>query len=172
MSHQAPFTAHLRVIPTRGKRFEYVRGLQRIARLIYDGLAAETDLALAKPGGGQQSSFSDHMNSGYEDGCAVKPRIGQSPAQLMITGFYAVSTANAQPHADKQVTHVGEYFSGAGGAQPWKSNPTDAVEDEVIALKGIIDDVIAAEAAGEGVTLFRLEYKGIIFGDRGYHWPQ
>lgn len=171
MAHKAQFVAHFRVIPDRGKRFETVRSLMRVARLVYDGLDAEDDLVLAWPGGGQAASFGNSMNSDYEAACAVKPQFGETPAQLMITGFYAVDANNVQPHADKQVFHANAAFTGAGGAQPWLSNPVASVTTEVSALKAIIDAVITAEVPGEGVTLFRLEYKGIIFGDRGYTFP-
>lgn len=177
---KAPFVAHFRVIPFRGKRFEYIRSMQRIAKLIYagadgtTGLTGNTNLQVAVPGGGQQQSFSDDQNSGYQNGLAIKPQMGQSPALISIPGFYLTTTGNFQPHDDKQVFYAGAngFFSGAGGAQGYRSNPTATVAAEVKALKAILDGIITAEASGEGVTLFRLEYKGIVWGDRGYTYPE
>lgn len=177
MSHKAPFVVHMRIVPFRGKRFETIRAMQRLAKFIYSGpdgatgLTANTNLQVATPGGGQYMSFSDQQNSMYQDGMAIKPQIGQNPAQLSISGFYLPTTANDQPHADKQVTFTGSYFTGAGGAQPYRSNPTAAVEAQVLALKAIFDAVIAAEAPGEA-TVFRIEYKGIVWGDKGYTFPR
>lgn len=177
MSHKAPFVAHFRIVPYRNKRYETIRAMQRLAKFIYSGadgttgLLGNANLSIAAPGGGQHMSFSDNQNSMYQDGLAIKPQFGETPAQLMIAGFYLLSTANDLPHAEKTVTHVGEYITGAGGAQPYRSNPTATVAAEVVALKAIFDAVLAAEVPGEGVTLFRLEYKGIIFGDRGYTYP-
>lgn len=176
-SHKAPFTAHFRVIATRGTRFETIRSLQRLANLIYggadgvSGLIGEADIAVATPGGGQASQFNASDQTDYYPGCAVTPQFGETPAQVMITGFYLLSTGNAQPWADKTVIHAGAYFTGAGGSNACKVNPTTDVANEVVALKAILDGVIAAEVPGEGVTLFRLDYKGITWGDRGFTFP-
>jgi hypothetical protein len=177
-SHKAPFTAHFRVIATRGKRFETIRSLQRLAGLIYagasgtDGLIGEASIQVATPGGGQASQLNASDQTDYYPGCAYTPQFGETPAQLTITGFYLLDTANDQPWSDKTVAFSGDYSTGAGGAQGYRTNPTTAVASEVQALKAIIDAVIAAEVPNESVTLFRLDYKGIIWGDRGFHFPR
>lgn len=177
-SHKAPFVAHFRVVPYRNKRYETIRSLQRVAKFLYSGadgttgLLGESDLCLARPGGGQHMSFSDDQNSMYQDGLAIKPQFGETPAQLMINGFYLLSTGNALPHPEKEIAHAGETFTGAGGAIPYLSNPTTTVAAEVTALKALIDAVIDADVPDDLVTLFRLEYKGIIWGDRGYTFPR
>jgi len=177
-SHKAPFTAHFRVVASRGKRFETVRSLQRYANLLYggadgaSGLIGSSNIEVARPGGGQVSQMNAGDMTDYYPGCAVKPQFGETPAQLMITGFYLLDTGNDQPWSDKQIVHAGEFFTGAGGAQGFKTNPTSAVAAEVQALKVILDAIIAAELPNEGVTLFRLDYKGITWGDRGFHFPR
>lgn len=177
-THKAPFTAYLRVIPTRGKRFETVRSLQRVARLIYggaddiSGLIGNTNIEIARPGGGQASSLNGSDQTDYHAGCAIKPQFGETPAQISIPGFYKLATANAQPWADRTIVHAGTYFTGAGGAHGYRTNPTTTVAAEVVALKAIINSVISTEVPGENVTLLRLDYKGIIFGDRGFHLPR
>lgn len=184
-SHKAPFTAHLRVIASRGKRFETVRSLQRLAQLIYggpdgtSGLIGNASIEIARPGGGQANQMNSNLDqTDYAAGCAVKPQFGETPAQLMIAGFYLVATANAQPWSDKATfspqdatTDAAHSVSRAGGAWGWGSNPSTSVAAEVKALKAIIDGVIAAEVPGEGVTVWRVDYKGIVWGDRGTHFP-
>lgn len=177
-SHKAPFTAHLRVVASRGKRFETVRSLQRLAYLIYDGadgnggLIGNASIAVARPGGGQTSQLNGNDQTDYVPGMAVTPQFGNSPARLSIPGFYLLETANDQPWAERTIAHAGAYFTGAGGSNAYRTNPTATVAAEVTALKAIIDAVIAAEVPGEGVTLFRLDYKGITWGDRGFTFPR
>lgn len=179
MALKVPFVVHIRVVPNRGKRFETIRSLQRVARLIYgggdgvSGLKGETAIEIARPGGGQASGFEGHDMTDYSPGCAVKPQFGQSPAQLMIAGFYLVDNAkNTQPWADRTITHAGAYFTGAGGANAARTNPETAVATQVKNLKTLIDSVIAAEVAGEQVEVFRIDYRGITWGDRGFHFPR
>src|SRR5688572_318816 len=118
-----PFTVHIKIFPDRpGKRFEYVRELQRIATLMYDALDGLTELNLAQPGGGQQQSI--NRFSGLTNGMAVKPQFGNTPPQVQITGFFEVSSANAQPHHDKQLLHTGSSQSGPAGGHTWQANPT------------------------------------------------
>lgn len=179
MSLKVPFVAHFRIIPNRGKRFETVRSLQRAARLIYgghdgaSGLLGVSAIAVALPGGGQVSGFNGHDMTDYTAGCAVKPQFGQTPAQLMIAGFYLVTDAkNDQPWADQTVTHAGEYFTGAGGANAARTVPTATTIAQMKALKTSLDQVINAELPGEGITVFRVDYSGIVWGDRGFHFPR
>lgn len=173
MAHFAPFTAHLRVLPFRGKRFEYIRSLQRLARRVYTALDSNPDLNLAKPGGGQSSQLFNFMNSDYVDGMAIKPQFGETPAQLAITGFFNADGPNTQPHPDKQLIHTGAFVSGAGGAHPYRAagNPTPAVVSQIKSLKADIEAEIAAELPGEPIVVFRIDYKGITWGDRGFFWP-
>lgn len=170
MSHQAPFTIHIKVVPYRRKRFEMIRDLQRIAKVIYDAALDESDLALARPGGGQASNFDNGM-AYYADGLAVKPQFGESPAQLMITGFYAISTNNVSPVPERQLIHAGSYVTGPGDIAA-HANPVSSVATEVAALKAIFDDLIADNVeAAAAVEVFRLDYKGVTWGDRGYTFP-
>ena len=172
MSHKAPFTVHFKITPVRGTRFETIRSLQRFARAVYDALVAQTGITVAAPGGGQSSSLD--ASSDLANGCAVKPQIGSNPAQLMITGFYntPTGTKNVQTYPDKTVDFNNDTFTGAGGAWPSGSIPVAQITTEVKALVAILKAAVAATAPVVSASIFRLEYKGIIFGDRGYHLPQ
>jgi hypothetical protein len=180
MAKWVPFTAHVRVVPQWGsgelksKRLEMWRDLEKLAMLVYDALDAESSIHIAEPGGGQASSHGGTAfggKSGLQHATGVKPRIGQTPAQLQITGFYNSSLENIQPHPEKTIIHAGETLTGPG-ASPWNTNPQSQIDAEVVTLKGLLESAITGGLPG-GTTysIFRLDYSGIIYGDRGYHFP-
>lgn len=181
MSHFAPFVAYFKVLPVRNKRFEHIRNLQKLAIRLYEALNDNANLNLVLPGGGQSNQLFNFMNSDYANGSMIKPQFGESPAQLTLAGFFRVSTAigvdglNSQPHPDKQLIHAGEFVSGAGGAHPWRQSgkPTTLAETEVKELKLTIEgDLPAPELPSDEITIFRIDYKGITWGDRGHFFPQ
>lgn len=182
MSRFVPFTVHIRVVPARpGKRFEYIRALQKIAHLVYGALAGMANVEVAAPGGGQQQSFggTDHGGwGGYVDGTAIKPQFGETPAQLQLTGFYQASGDNNQTYSNEQVFHgsvggadVG--LTGPMGAHNWDATPTATIDSEVKTLKAAMIAAITAALPGNiAFHIFRLDYSGIIYGDRGFTFPQ
>jgi hypothetical protein len=52
--------------------------------------------------------------------------------------------------------------------------PSTNVNDEVKALKAIINTAIANPnlPSSANAKLFRLDYNGVIYGDRGFHFPR
>lgn len=165
MTKCVPFTAHVQITPVRGKRFETWRDMQKIAAFVYEALTDSASTAfditnIATPGG----------TSGF----AVKPQFGESPAQAMITGFYESTTANAQPHQDKTIFSGGEVRRGPGAASHL-NNPTDEFQSEVsafvVAFRSLISDALQDGLRDIDFELFRLDYGGVVYGDRGYHFP-
>lgn len=177
MPKQVPFTVHIRVVPDRGngKRFEYIRDLQKLAMLAYEGLSTVPELQVATPGGGATLSLGDYNRrgglGGYANATAAKPQIGASPAQLMLTGFYESGNINSPTHPDVQRISGGEVYTGPT-AHSNKAGPTAMVDSEVATVKGLIEGALA-EYLPEGAAyeVFRLDYAGVIYGDRGYHFP-
>lgn len=172
---QIPFTIHIRVVPARGKRFEYVRDLQKIGVDIFDEVSTETSLNLAAPGGGQHRMYGGTSGgglSGYADGFAVKPQIGQTPAQLQITGFFDDSLVPAQAHPNKQVLHTGTAQTGPAGGHTWLANPRTATDTNAAAIKGLFETAATAVLGASDWNVFRLEVSGTVYGDRGLHFPQ
>jgi hypothetical protein len=109
---------------------------------------------------------------GMAPGTAVKPQIGQSPAQLMITGFYHSVAKNIQPYPEYTVFAGGEIFNGPG-AHSWDSIPVVTVNDEVAELKAtLISALTTAFPVGIPFSIFRIDYSGIVYGDRGYTFPR
>lgn len=178
MSKHVPFTAYIRVVPSRGtgKRLEYWRDLQKIAKFVYDNLEDDSDLTLAKPGGGQHISFSGVGSGGWgglANGTAIKPQIGESPAQLMITGFYSLSSSTSPVHPDKPVLHTGSYETGVGGAHGWSANPTSSLDTDAKNLKSKIESAVTSVSVTvPDWYVYRLDIAGVIYGDRGFHFPR
>lgn len=172
-----PFTAHIKIYPAfPGKRFENWRDMQKIANLVYSGLETlvPSMISIASPGGGQHRSFGGTEGgglSGLANGCAAKPQMGETPAQLMITGFFKSDLKNNQPHPELERIHAGEILLGPG-AHGWEVNPESSVNDEVLTLKTAMEMAITAALPGTvDYKIFRIDYSGVIYGDRGYHFP-
>lgn len=174
MSKYVPFQLYLRVVPSRGvgKRLEYIRSLQNLARQVLESLQSVTSINIAQPGGGQESNINTSGFSTVSNGTAAVPQIGQSPAQLRIVGFNLVDDSNVSPHQEKQLYNAGEVKTGISSGQPWLNNPTTTVSNEVKALKSAIEAQIASDISNYIITVFRLEYNGIWWGDKGYHFPK
>lgn len=177
MSRFVPFTVHIRVVPPRpGKRFEYIRALQKISYLVYNAIAGLANIEVASPGGGQQQSFggTDFGGwGGYVAGTAIKPQFGETPAQLQLTGFYNVSADNSPPWSDEDLIHTNSAMSGQIGAHAWDATPQSTIDTEVLALKNALTVAIAAALpATIEFSIFRIDYSGIVYGDRGFHFPQ
>jgi hypothetical protein len=178
MSKQVPFVVHIRVVPHRGngKRFEYYRDLQKLSALVYDALINVSGIKVAVPGGGQNVSMGDVSRRGalgsFARGTAVKPQMGEVPAQLMIAGFYTSSGANAQPWANKQLISGGTVYTGPG-AHAQNATPTTTIDTEVKAVKTAIKNAVqSAVPSGTVFSIFRIDYAGIVYGDKGFHFPR
>jgi len=176
-----PFTTHIRIEPRYGstvlknKRFEYWRDMQKLATFAYDELIKVATLNIAIPGGGQhtmRSGFDHGGMGGMTPGTAVKPQIGAAPSQLMVTGFSASEAKNIQTYPEMTVFAGGDVVHGPN-AHSWDSNPVATIDDEVKELKTVLNDALTlAFPAGIVFSVFRLDYSGIIYGDRGYTFPR
>lgn len=189
MSAQAPFTAYIKVVPSRGRstgtgavrrggRGDYVRDLQRLAGFVYDELKAHNGglLTLAEPGGGEARLI--YQYSDYAPGTSARPQMGQNPSLLMITGFFTVTGGDPsdQPVTKTTRIHANEIVSDYQGEQPWLGPAglaVASVQSEVKELKNLIETCIVSvsDASGNPLRVFRLTYKGIVYGDRGHHFP-
>jgi len=110
-----------------------------------------------------------------QNGTAVKPQIGQTPALLMIEGFYTADDAEDQPYEAMPIIHAGSLMYGRSGS--WDhlaaGAPLTAVQQEVSAIKTLIESAISAiyDDSGDALALFRLQYKSATWGDGGHHFP-
>lgn len=174
MARWIPFTAHIRIVPERDSRTTTIRSLQKIAADVYDELVTDTDLSLATPGGGQAKSYGPQLGGigSMVNGMAVKPQMGQTPAQLSISGFITSSTDNTAPVPDKTVIHAGETMTGYGGNHHWDSLPKSGTNTIAASLRtklrSALTDALGASADWQ---VFRLDVAGVVYGDRGLHIP-
>jgi hypothetical protein len=172
-----PFTIHIRIVPDRpGKRWEYIRAMQKIAVFAYDAIINVSGVHSATPGGGQNLSIGDINRrgalGGFANGTAVKPQIGQSPAQLMLTGFYESTAANVQPYSDQSRISGGEWYSGPG-KHTNDAMPSSTFDSEVKSLKLGVEAALTANLPnGTEYNVYRIDYAGLIYGDRGFHFPR
>lgn len=182
MTRWVPFTMHVRIVPDSGsgqlksKRFENWRDMQKIATLMYDSLDGLSTLTLAESGGGQHQSFSGTGGggmSGMTRGMAVKPQIGETPSQVMITGFWDNTSNNDQIHPEHQRISGGDVYTGPATAIPWDQNPATKVDMMVKALKEAVETAFGVDLpSGIVFNVFRVDMSGVIYGDRGYHFPR
>lgn len=175
MTKFVPFTVHVRVVPVRGKRLEYVRDLQKLSTKVYEELLLDSDLKIATPGGGQSVSSGGTDGGGlsnYAAGTAIKPQIGQNPAQLQITGFITSTSANGQLHPDETTIHCGASVSGAGGAHGWQAGPNAEVDTLAKSLKTKFNNAITSAIGTGDWNVFRIDLAGVVYGDRGYSFPR
>jgi hypothetical protein len=194
MSAQIPFTAYIKVVPQRGRaqstsgqvvrragRFDYYRSLQKLARLVYLELEADvqTDncgITLAKPGGGQAWMSGQFQNMDW--GTACIPQFGNKPSLLMIEGFYCATDGDpsSQPYPSKPIIQGNEMMQAPGGSWPWlpAGLPYAEVEEEVKVLKRTIENSISdvSDDSGDNLSLYKLTYKGIVWGEGGHHFPR
>jgi hypothetical protein len=151
--------------------------MQKISQYIYEGLETlvPSTLSIAAPGGGQHRSYTgtDHAGmSGLVYGTATVPQFGEKPALAMITGFYNSATANAYTYSDKMVLHAGEVIEGMN-QHSYEVTTLSATDNQVKSLKTAMTSAIGASLpAAYDFKIFRLDYAGVTYGDRGFHFPQ
>jgi hypothetical protein len=172
-----PFTVHVRVVPVRpGKRFEHLKDLSKLAVLAYEAIAGISGVNVSTPGGGQNIQLGDPNRrsalGSYAQGTAAKPQIGQAPAQLMLMGYYQSEAANSQTYADQQRISGGEIYTGPGQHSN-DAMPSTTLNAEVKALKTALEAALTSGLpAGAEYSIFRLDYSGVVFGDKGFHFPR
>ena len=167
-----PFTVYIKVVPESGKRFERIRDLQKLSYMVYNALSSldPDTISIAKPGGGQASSngqLSSHIN-----GTGAKLGFGQQPALLMLTGFHKRSLNNNPTSEDYTIISGNETYTGQR-QHTWLSNPTTQTEEGVVELKSALDSAINSELpVSRFYSIYKLDYAGVIYGNKGLHFPQ
>lgn len=106
------------------------------------------------------------------------------PAQATIVGYYDTGTVSTsevadaqildQPQPAYQVFSGGKVVNGARNA-PWAQNPTTRVANEVKALRATliqsINEARAAYSSGFTYEIYQIDYAGVVWGYKGYHFP-
>jgi len=176
MSALVPFTAYFRTVPARGdSKWDYIRDLQRLGIQLYGELKLVSQITMPDPEGGQ-----NQLNAQFgsiANGMGVRPQIGNNPSLLMVEGFYTASSSpSAQPAPAITLIHCNEVLTGPRGPRLYDGatgQPTTVVVNEVKALHTLLDAAASAitDDSGNHPTLFRLNYKDILWGDGGLTFP-
>lgn len=182
-----PFTAFIEVFPYEGKRAEMVHDLQKIADLFL-GMACsqiddtagtgEADVAFdyANPvahiptfGHNEVETISESTNFGITiDHESTVVRAKQ--ARIAIHGHLCRrSEYDKNPHGSRYVDNCGEIKQGNSAANAANLVPSDDLNAAVKQLKENLEAVIVTLAITASVT--RIEMSGVIFGERGIHFP-
>jgi hypothetical protein len=172
-----PFTAFIKITPSlaNGKRFEIIRSAQKLAISLLEQIPNFDGglMQLADPGGSQQNSLGNSSSiSSMAKGTAYKPQFGQSPPQLTISGFYKSEAPNKYTQTETMRFSGNEKYSGPASYLN-EVLPTDVVASEVLDILNILrDSCDAAFPASSPYSVFRLEYNGLVYGDRGITFPK
>ncbi len=185
--NQTPFTVYLRFVPWRGKtaatpttgavvvgkasRNDYIRDAEKLSIAIYQELEDNaSNVVLSKPGSGQTKAISSF--GGIQPGVAWRPQAGNKPSLLTLEAFYLNSSADSfQPVDSRTVFHANSMKSGYAVDSMATVNTTTL--NSVKALVAELNAALAGveDSTGDPPTIYRLIYKGIVFGVGGHHFP-
>lgn len=147
-----PFTAFLRITPIRGKRSESIRDMQKIAADVeteIDDLCGVTDAVafdFAKP-------------------VAYTPAFGDTPARLTIHGHAcARTTFTKTPVGLQNVVSDGRKQTGYGAGNAINRIPDSTLNTTAKEIKDSLENAT-------GLTVYRLEVAGYIYGISGTSFP-
>ena len=156
------FIVYFRVLPKAvlagGKRREYTIALERLSARL------ETSM----------------LGLGYtiaESRALEKPQFGQKTASVVMVGFVASEGITYRPVAPvlslRTVDSNGGVRTGIGGNVQHGQTPSAALLTAVDEFKTAVDAMIAADYTPSGVvvSVYRLDYMGVTFGDGGIHFP-
>jgi len=153
------FTVFARVVPSLayGRRFEYVRNLEKIANRVEDDLKNISN-----------GSYGPYIN-------VVGPvmfthQFAQKPSRLTFTGFMQSGTPVLSPLTPRTIEHDNQIMTGpssTGGTLRDDAAPTVDENNDVRLLKQVVENA-APDLAG---NVFRIELNGVLYGDNGRSFP-
>lgn len=149
-----PFTAYIKVIPINGKRFEIIRDLENTANVVEEALDAIETIDLAKP-------------------VKFTPQFGNNSARLTINGNFTTTVGStysdndnsAKQHIEStQIIHDNGIVSGYGAAHAANRVPDPTIVSLLREFLNVLADI--------GLTPYKIEVAGIIFGEGGITIPK
>ena len=150
-----PFSAYLRVVPIRGKRFEIIRDMETIANqveMLLDGICGS----------------SEGVSFDYTKPVAFTPQFGNKQARLSFHGHICKianpSTFTKTPVGLRTVISGGEYKIGASASNASNRQPDPQLDQLASDFKALIE-------ATTGLTMFKLDIANVIYGLGGFHFP-
>lgn len=150
LGRHIPFTAYIRVIPIKGKRFETYRDLEKESDRVLDAL--------------QNICSSDDLVVDIANPVAFTPKFGDKHARLTITGHACFrDTFAKEPVGEHLVINCGEYKSGTGASNNANRVPDSEVDALANELKLQIESATVTEVT-------RIEVARVIYGEGGLHF--
>lgn len=159
------FIVYFRVLPkaglASGKRREYTLALEKLAARL------ETSM----------------IGLGYtiaESRALDKPQFGQSTASVVMVGFVTNENSSSTDFRQngptlslRTVDSNGGSRTGIGGNVQHGQVPSANLLTAVQEFKTAVDAMLASDYVANGVSasVYRLDYMGVTFGDRGIHFP-
>lgn len=150
-----PFSAYLRIISIRGKRFEIIRDIETIANqveLLLDGICGS----------------SDGVSFDYTKPVAFTPQFGNKQARLSFHGHICKitnpDTFIKTPVGTRTIVNCGEFKTGASSANGSNRQPDPQLDLLASDFKILIE-------ATTGLTMFKLDIARVIYGLGGFHFP-
>ena len=148
-----PFTAFLRIVPIRGKRFETVRDMEKLALTVegqIENICASTEL----------------IAFDYAKPIAFTPQFGDKTARLTIHGHACIrATFTPTPVGLQTVDNSDGILTGYGSG-----NASNRIPDTDVMF--IATELKNAFEAATSLPVYRLEVAGFIFGVGGLTFPR
>lgn len=151
------YSAHLRVTPIRGKRFEVIRNLEQIAN--------DVQLDLSNIDCGTIGFSFD-----FTEPVAFTHQFANKPARINFYGHICKlvgpdETFTKTPVGTRTIVHSGQFKTGPGASTRPRRQPNTQLDTLVAEFKDTIE-------AATALTMFRLELARVIYGDGGFHFPR
>lgn len=147
-----PFTAFLRITPIRGKRFEIVRDMEKIANNV--------EAVLDDACGGSESVPFD-----FAKPVAFTPQFGDKTARLTLHGHTCPRYEFTKTPVGLQTVDSDEGIKiGYGTGNASNRIPDTQLDSLAREFKSLIE-------SATGLVMYRLELAGFIYGDKGVAFP-
>jgi len=174
---KVPFQAYISLLaPRPGTRWEYLRDFQKIAVFIYDALNTESSIQMPAPEGSQFLNGSGDNNGSFSTsygGLGIKPRFGDFPDMLTVSGWYLVDRNNTPVATLDNTIFAQNQIWNLQYPNVHRTNIQSFIYTEVAALKSLLLSACQSAYPVDNSTykMFQMDYSGLVFGYKGQGFP-
>jgi hypothetical protein len=157
---QMNFTVFVRITPNLayGRRFEYVRDMEKIANAVEDDL---NNIAADSHG----------MEIVVPGPVMFTPQFGQNTARLTFSGFAKSDLGVYQPLTDRTVDHQNETKTGPSATGGTFRNGVNSTANQDADVRNLKSALESASTYLVG-NIIRIELNGLVYGDGGRSFPR
>lgn len=109
----------------------------------------------------------------YSHELNYSPKIGDRSPYVYVSGHFYSTRKIEDPYSTKPVLSNGVFYNIHNNSNPMVRAPNADLVSDILDLKniiiGAIDDVIDSYLT---YTLDKIDYLGVVFGERGLHFPK